>query len=53
MSLRSSLLYADHVYLVAPSAAWMNDFRPLRGVKVDDPWRTVASLPPRHYGGSG
>lgn len=43
--LRSSLLYADHVDLVAPSAAWMNDFRPLRGIDADDPWRTVSSLP--------
>lgn len=43
--LRSSLLYADHVDLVAPSAAWMRDFRPLRDVDPDDPWRTVASLP--------
>lgn len=43
--LRSSLLYADHVDLVAPSAAWMNDFRPLRDVDADDPWRTVSSLP--------
>lgn len=42
--LRSSLLYADHVDLVAPSAAWMNDFRPLRDVDADDPWRTVSSL---------
>lgn len=43
--LRSSLLYADHVDLVAPSAACMNDFRPLQGVDADDPWRTVSSLP--------
>ena len=43
--LRSSLLYADHVDLVAPSAAWMNDFRPLRDIDADDPWRTVSSLP--------
>lgn len=43
--LRSSLLYADHVDLIAPSAAWMQDFRPLRDIDSDDPWRTVASLP--------
>ncbi|PQZ92886.1 hypothetical protein CQ018_10425 [Arthrobacter sp. MYb227] len=43
--LRSPLLYADHVDVVAPSAAWMNDFRPLRDVVVDDPWRTVTALP--------
>jgi len=43
--LRSSLLYADHVDLVAPSAAWMRDFRPLREVEADDPWTTVTSLP--------
>lgn len=43
--LRSSLLYADHVDLVAPSAAWMRDFRPLRDVDVDDPWTTVTALP--------
>lgn len=43
--LRSSLLYADHVSLVAPSAAWMGDFRPLRGVDADDPWSTVTALP--------
>lgn len=43
--LRSSLLYADHVDLIAPSAAWMNDFRPLRDIDESDPWRTVSSLP--------
>lgn len=43
--LRSALLYADHVDLVAPSAAWMQDFRPLRGVDADDPWRTITALP--------
>lgn len=43
--LRSSLLYADHVDLVAPSASWMNDFRPLRDVDAGNPWRTVSSLP--------
>ncbi len=43
--LRSSLLYADHVDLVAPSAAWMRDFRPLRAVDADDPWTTITALP--------
>src|SRR5699024_8037510 len=43
--LRSALLYADHVDLVAPSAAWMQDFRPLRDVEIDDPWRTITALP--------
>lgn len=43
--LRSSLLYADHVDLVAPSAAWMRDFRPLRDIDADDPWTTIAALP--------
>ena len=38
-------MYADRVDLVAPSAAWMNAFRPLRDVNADDPWRTVSSLP--------
>ena len=35
--LRSSLMYADRVDLVAPSAAWMNAFRPLRAANADDP----------------
>jgi hypothetical protein len=43
--LRSSLLYADHVDLIAPSAAWMRDFRPLRNVDADDPWGTITALP--------
>lgn len=43
--LRSSLLYADHVDLVAPSAAWMRDFWPLRDIDLDDPWTTIAALP--------
>lgn len=43
--LRSSLLYADHVDLVAPSAAWMREFRPLRGIDADDPWMTITALP--------
>lgn len=43
--LRTSLLYADHVELVAPSAAWMRDFRPLRDIDPDDPWATIAALP--------
>lgn len=42
--LRSSLLYADHVDLVAPSAAWMNDFRPLREIDLNDPWKTLTSM---------
>lgn len=44
--LRSSLLYADHIDLVAPSAAWLSDFRPLRGIDASDPLRTISSLPP-------
>lgn len=44
--LRSSLLYADHVDLVAPSAAWMRTFSPLLNVDPGDPWLTVANLPP-------
>lgn len=43
--LRSALLYADHVDLVAPSAAWLRDFRPLRDVDADDPWTTITALP--------
>lgn len=43
--LRSSLMYADQVSLVAPSAAWIGEFQPLRGVDVDDPWSTVTALP--------
>lgn len=43
--LRSALLYADHVDLVAPSAAWMNDFRPLRDVDLSDIWKAVISMP--------
>ncbi|WP_349826758.1 hypothetical protein [Brevibacterium litoralis] len=43
--LRSSLLYADKIELVAPSAAWMTDFRPLREVDPDDVWKTVIGLP--------
>lgn len=44
--LRSALLYADHVDLIAPSASWMQDFRPLRSVDADDPWGTITALPP-------
>ena len=43
--MRSSLLYADHVNLVAPSAAWLNTFSPLLDLDSDDPWLSVASLP--------
>lgn len=43
--LRSSLLYADHIDLVAPSASWLIDFRPLRGVNVNNLWLTIPSLP--------
>lgn len=43
---RSSLLYADHVDLVAPSAAWMRDFAPFRDIDPDDPLLTVAAMPP-------
>lgn len=43
--LRSSLLYADHIDLVAPSASWLTDFRPLRGVTADNLWWTIPSLP--------
>lgn len=44
--LRSSLLYADHVNLVAPSAAWMRDFTPFKAIHPDDPWESVAAMPP-------
>lgn len=43
--LRSSLLYSDHIDLVAPSASWLTDFRPLRGVTADNLWWTIPSLP--------
>lgn len=44
--LRSSLLYADHVNLVAPSAAWLRTFSPLLSLDQDNPWLSVAELPP-------
>lgn len=43
---RSCLLYADHVDLVAPTASWMHDFTPFRNIDPDDPLRTVAAMPP-------
>ncbi|GAB5079569.1 hypothetical protein ARTHROSP310_27120 [Arthrobacter sp. AD-310] len=43
---RSSLLYADHVDLVAPTVGWMQTFVPLLTTDVDDPWRSIAALPP-------
>lgn len=43
--LRSSLLYADHMDLVAPSAAWIRTFSPLLDTDPDDPLLTVANLP--------
>lgn len=43
--LRSSLLYADHVNLIAPSAAWMRTFSPLLDTDPEDPLRTIADLP--------
>ncbi|WP_145942229.1 hypothetical protein [Corynebacterium glyciniphilum] len=47
--LRSSLLYADHIDLVAPSASWLSDFRPLRGIDASDPLSTISSLPPETF----
>ena len=44
--LRSSLLYADHVDLVAPSVGWLETFRPLLTLDEDNPWQGVAALPP-------
>jgi hypothetical protein len=43
---RSSLLYADHVDLVAPTVGWMRTLLPLLITDVDDPWRSIAALPP-------
>lgn len=43
---RSSLLYADHVDLVAPTVGWMRTFVPLLITDPEDPWRTIARLPP-------
>ncbi len=43
---RSSLLYADRVDLVAPTVGWMRTLTPLLGVNPDDPWRSIADLPP-------
>lgn len=42
---RSSLLYADHVDLVAPTVGWMRTLLPLLTTDVDDPWRSIAALP--------
>lgn len=43
---RSSLLYADRVSLVAPSASWLSTFKPLLGLDPDNVLRGVAELPP-------
>lgn len=43
---RSSLLYADHVDLVAPTVGWMRTLTPLLTTDPEDPWRTIAGLPP-------
>lgn len=43
--LRSSLLYADHIDMLAPVATWMHEFAPLRNVDANDPWRTITTLP--------
>lgn len=42
---RSALLYADHVDLVAPSASWLRTFKPLLGIDPDNVLKSVASLP--------
>lgn len=42
---RSSLLYADHVDLVAPTVGWMRTLSPLLTTDPEDPWRTIADLP--------
>jgi hypothetical protein len=43
--LRSSLLYADHVDLVAPSAAWLGTFSPLLEIDPGDSMSVIADLP--------
>lgn len=43
---RSSLLYADQVDLIAPAASLLWTFAPLRGLDPDNVWETVADLPP-------
>lgn len=43
---RSCLLYADHVDLVAPTVGWMRTHTPLLTTDPEDPWRTIADLPP-------
>jgi len=43
---RSSLLYADRVDLIAPAASLLWTFAPLRGLDPDNVWETVADLPP-------
>lgn len=43
---RSSLLYAGHVDLIAPGAAFLWTLTPLRGLDADDACITVAGLPP-------
>lgn len=43
---RSSLLYADHVDLVAPSASWLRTFKPILGLDPDNVLSAVAGLPP-------
>lgn len=44
--LRSSLLYADNVDLIAPSVGWLETFRPLLTLSEENPWQGVADLPP-------
>lgn len=43
---RSSLLYADHVSLIAPSASWLRTFKPILGLDPDNVLRAIAGLPP-------
>lgn len=43
--LRSSLLYADHVDLIAPSVGYLETFRPLLTLDEENPWQGVADLP--------
>lgn len=43
---RSSLLYADRVDLIAPAASLLWTLTPLRGLDPDDVWETIADLPP-------
>lgn len=42
---RGSLLYADHVDLVAPTVGWMRTLSPLLTTDPEDPWRTITDLP--------